>query len=369
MSKRTTLRIAAPLALLAALGLGCGWYLSNPTYSEDVMKRPANFINGKFTNTEPTTVMKTGANWDTIYQYLFKGHKDRTPPQPLPVVPMAGYAQQPASEGLRFVWLGHSSVLLELKGKRILFDPVFSERASFFPWAGPKRFQPAPILAKDLPHLDAVLITHDHYDHLDKATIKDIKDRTASFHVPLGIAALLESWGVPKTKIHEYAWWDEQEVDGMKIVATPARHFSGRGLFDRNRTLWCSWVVSRDRWKIYHCGDTGMTSQFKEIGGKYGPFDVAFIKIAAYNENWPDIHLNPEQAAEAGQDLGAKALVPIHWATFDLSLHSWYEPIERLVTATEQRNMRVITPKMGEFVDPERHENEYWWRAIASASK
>jgi L-ascorbate metabolism protein UlaG (beta-lactamase superfamily) len=369
MSKRILLMIAAPLALLTAVGLGCGWYLSNPPYSEDAMKRPANFSNGKFINTEPTTVMKPGTNWDIIYQYLFKGHKERTPSQPLPIVPMTGYAQQPASEGLRFVWLGHSSVLVELNRKRILIDPVFSERASFLPWAGPKRFQPSPIQAKDLPNIDAVLISHDHYDHLDKHTIRNIMEKTASFHVPLGVAALLRSWGVPAAKIHEYAWWDEQEVDGIRIVATPARHFSGRGLFDRNRTLWCSWVVSGDGRKIYHCGDTGMTAQFREIGKKYGPFDVAFMKIAAYNENWPDIHLNPEQAAEAGQDLGAQTLVPIHWATFDLSLHSWYEPIERLVTTAEQRDMRVITPMMGEFVDPEKHENKYWWRTIVSASK
>ncbi len=328
------------------------------------MKKPDNFSNGRFVNAEPTTVMKPGKNWDSIYQFMFKGHRHRIPDRPLPVMGMDGFAHQPPADGLRFVWLGHSSVLMELDGKRVLIDPVFSERASIFSWAGPKRFQPAPIQAKDLPSLDAVLISHDHYDHLDKATILDIVDKTASFHVPLGIAALLESWGIPKSKIHEYAWWDEHEVDGTTIVATPARHFSGRGLFDRNRTLWCSWVVSRSGKKVFHSGDTGMTAQFKEIGKKYGLFDIAFIKMAAYNENWPDIHLNPEEAVAANHDLGGRTLVPIHWATFDLSLHSWYEPIERFVRAAEQGHTRTIMPKMGEFVDPAHYENLNWWRTL-----
>ncbi|HEY6011890.1 MAG TPA: MBL fold metallo-hydrolase, partial [Nitrospirota bacterium] len=157
---------------------------------------------------------------------------------------------------------------------------------------------------------------------------------------------------VPRSSIHEYSWWDEHEVDGITIAATPARHFSGRGLFDRNSTLWCSWVVSGKGARIFHCGDTGMTSQFKEIGKEYGPFDVAFVKRAAYNDNWPDIHLNPEQAIEAGRELGGIMLVPIHWGTFDLSLHSWYEPIERFVAAAESGRNRIITPKMGELVDP-----------------
>ena len=369
MYKRLLKITIVSLVLLTAFGLGCGWYVSNSVYSEDSMNKPSNFTNGRFTNAEPTTVMKPGSNWDSIYQFLFKGHKDRTPSKPLPFVSMDGLSPQPASDGLRFVWLGHSSVLVELDRKRILIDPVFSDRASLFSWAGPKRFQPAPIKAKDLPKLDAVLISHDHYDHLDKPTIVELMEKTTSFHVPLGVATLLESWGVPKSKIHEYAWWDEHEVDGITIVATPARHFSGRGLFDRNRTLWCSWVISRNGRKVFHSGDTGMTAQFKEIGKKYGPFDLAFIKMAAYNENWPDIHLNPEQAVEAHRDLGGKTLVPIHWATFDLSLHSWYEPIERLIKAAEQDHARVITPSMGETVDPEHYENKYWWKELVSASK
>jgi L-ascorbate metabolism protein UlaG (beta-lactamase superfamily) len=328
------------------------------------MSRATNYSDGKFHNTEPTTVMKPGAFWSSAYDFLFKGHKERVPSRPLPVVPMNGYAQTTASPDLRFAWLGHSSVLVELEGKRILIDPVFSQRASFFQWAGPKRFQPAPIQADELPSLDAVLISHDHYDHLDQATIRGLADKTAGFHVPLGVGSILESWKIPASKIHEYTWWEEWTVDGITIAATPARHFSGRGLFDRFGTLWCSWIIHNGRYRIYHSGDTGMTSQFREIGAKYGPLDLAFIKMAAYNESWPDIHLNPEQAADAFGDLQGRTLVPIHWAVFDLSLHSWYEPIERLVAAAGQARARLLTPRMGELVDPETCETTFWWRPL-----
>ncbi|HYA86853.1 MAG TPA: MBL fold metallo-hydrolase, partial [Nitrospirota bacterium] len=315
------------------------------------------------------TVLKPGTHWSTIYRYLFRGNNERVPKQPLPVVSAKNSFQGPASDAARFVWLGHSSVLLELGGKRILFDPMFSERASFFSWMGPKRFQPAPLQAQDLPTLDAVLISHDHYDHLDKATVLGIAGKSASFHVPLGVSVILTSWGIPTKKIVEYAWWDEHDIGNITVAAVPARHFSGRGLFDRNKTLWCSWVVVSESGRIYHSGDTGMTDQFHEIRVKFGTLNVAFIKIAAYSENWPDIHLTPEQAIEAVNMLGGKTLVPIHWGTFDLGLHSWYEPIERLLKAAEHQNTRIITPKMGEFVDPEKYENAPWWREAKTRVK
>ncbi len=361
--------LAVSLAFLAAVGLGCGWYFSNPSISEDNMKKAKNHSNGVFVNSEPTTVMKPGTYWNTFYQYLFRGSNECAPKEPLPVVSAKNSVKGPASVSARFVWLGHSSVLLELGGKRVLIDPVFSERASFFSWMGPKRFQPAPLQAQDLPALDAVLISHDHYDHLDKTTVIELAGKAASFHVPLGVGGLLRDWGIPDTKINEYAWWDEHDMNGMTVVAVPGRHFSGRGLFDRNKTLWCSWVIIAGKGKVYHSGDTGMTAQFKEIGEKFGPFDLAFIKIAAYNENWPDIHLTPEQAVEAARMLGGKTLVPIHWGTFDLGLHSWHDPIERLVKAAELEKTRIITPKIGELVDPEKYESVFWWKDIVNQGK
>lgn len=369
MYKRAALIVSASLLVLAVLVLGSGWYLSNPALSDDTMVKAKNYSSGKFENFEPTRVLKPGTFWITSYQFMFKTHKERVPSQPLPVAMMKNYAQEPVSTDLRFVWLGHSSVLVELGVKRILFDPMLSERASFSQWVGPKRFQPAPIQARDLPALDAVLVSHDHYDHLDKITIKELAAKTSSFHVPLGLGAILQNWGIPKQKIYEYAWWDENEVDGITVVATPARHFSGRGFFDRFRTLWCSWVVIRDGHRIFHSGDTGMTAQFHEVGAKYGPFDLTFVKMAAYNGHWPDIHLTPEQAVEAHRRLGGKILVPIHWGVFDLSIHSWYEPIERLVKAAEHEGARTITPKMGEIVHPNKYKNGHWWKPLITAEQ
>jgi L-ascorbate metabolism protein UlaG (beta-lactamase superfamily) len=323
---------------------------------------------GKFYNDEPTSMFKPGDFWSSGYRFLFKRHKERVPLKALPVFTMDGYAQQPPSPGLRFVWLGHSGVLLEMSCKRLLIDPVFSERASFLRWAGPRRFQPSPVQAADLPAINAVLISHDHYDHLDKATILALADKTAGYHVPLGVAPILERWGISQAKIREYAWWEGQVVDGITLTAMPARHFSGRGLFNRFGTLWCGWSVSDNRYRIYHSGDTGMTAAFRKIGVMNGPFDLAFIKIGAYDQCWPDIHIDPEQAVAAFLELRGQALVPIHWGVFDLGLHSWYEPIERLVKAAEQVRARILTPQMGELVVPNRHENTYWWRTFMPSS-
>jgi L-ascorbate metabolism protein UlaG (beta-lactamase superfamily) len=316
----------------------------------------------KFHNAEPTSVFKPGDFWSSGYRFIFKRHKERAPKQALPVVSMSRYALEPASPDLRFAWLGHSGVLLEMGGRRLLIDPVFSERASMVQWAGPRRFQPSPLQAVDLPAVDAVLISHDHYDHLDRATIRSLAGKSAAFHAPLGVAAILDGWGIPRTKIYEYAWWNEHTVDGITITAVPARHFSGRGLFKRFGTLWCGWSVNNSRHRVYHSGDTGMTTAFREIGVMKGPFDLAFIKIGAYDQSWPDIHLDPEQAVAAFLDLRGQSLVPIHWGVFDLGLHSWYEPIERLVRATGRARARVLTPLMGEMVDPDNYENTCWWR-------
>jgi len=364
MRTRTILKTAGAGAAAAAFLFGCALLFSNSPSTEESVTKANNFSDGIFHNIEPTTVIKPGKAWSATYEFLFKGHRDRSPGQPLPVVSLSGYAQQQASPELRFAWLGHAAVLIELAGKRLLIDPAFSERASFFPWMGPKRFQPPPLPAREFPALDGVLISHDHYDHLDEATIRALADKTAFFHVPLRVGLILESWGIPKSKIIEYAWWDEHNIDGLTIAAVPARHFSGRSLFNRFSTLWCSWVVLDERHRIYHSGDTGRTSSFKDIGAKYGPFDVAFVKMSAYHDNWPDIHLNPEEAVSAFLDLKGAALVPIHWGVFDLSTHSWYEPIERLVKAAEKAQADILTPRMGELVVPGAYENTYWWRSF-----
>jgi len=328
------------------------------------MRSSKNYVNGVFVNSIPTGMIKAEKRWGLVGKYLNGGDDDRAPSKPLPLAKMENFPDRSHPDAFRFVWLGHSSVLMQIDGKTLLTDPMFSKRASPIQWIGPQRFQPAPVKPDDLPRLDAVLISHDHYDHLDKGTITKIAVKTQRFYVPLGVAAILEKWGIDKEKIIEMDWWDESTASGLRIAATPARHFSGRGLFDRFSTLWCSFVIVGRREKIFFSGDTGATPDFQAISAKYGPFEVAFIKMAAYNEAWPDIHLTPEQAIEAHRDLKGKYFVPIHWGAFDLGLHSWYEPIERLLKAGQPENVRIIAPKMGETVDVSTFDNTYWWRGL-----
>ena len=301
-----------------------------------------------------------------IKKYLRGGQEHREPSNPLPIVPLSkADFSNPPSEELRLAWLGHSSVLIEFEGKRYLIDPMFSQRASFVQWFGPKRFHPAPLNAENVPDLDAVIISHDHYDHLDKYTINELSNRTQKFYVPLGIGAILESWGIDTNKIVELDWWDEVKDGKIKLVSTPARHFSGRGLFNKNETLWSSWLFVGEKYRIYFSGDTGMFPEFSKIGELYGPFDVTFMKIGAYDETWPDIHITPEEAVQAHIQLNGRRLIPIHWGTFNLALHSWYEPVERLTSAAESANIDVSIPQAGEIVSLTVFEKDkYWWQQI-----
>ena len=229
-------------------------------------------------------------------------------------------------------------------------------------WAGPKRFHPVPVEIEELPELDGVIISHNHYDHLDKAAIQALANRDQDFFVPLGVGDYLVKWGVKRSKIFEFDWHDEKKIRDIAVVSTPARHFSGRGLFDNGKTLWCSWALIGEKYRIYYSGDTGFTPEFNEIGSVHGPFDLTFIKIGAYDALWPDIHLNPEEAVQAHGKLKGKVMVPIHWGTFDLGLHSWYEPPERLVRRAAEEKIKFIIPGIGEIVDPEKYRNTFWWR-------
>jgi L-ascorbate metabolism protein UlaG (beta-lactamase superfamily) len=322
-----------------------------------------NYKNGKFLNAVPNKEYSFGDYVKMTKDFLFGDKDGRVPEQPLPVAAPEGFTSPPAS-GIQYVWLGHSSLILELEGKRFLLDPVFSERASFTRWMGPKRFHPTPVALEELPHIDAVLISHNHYDHLDRMVIEYMTGKDVKFHVPLGVANLLMKWGVKKDNIVEQDWWDEAKVGGIRVVATPARHFSARGLFDRDEAFWVSWSIVGARQKAFFSGDTGMTPQFSEIGERLGPFDITFIKIGAYDEQWPDIHLNPEEAVRVHVMLKGNQLVPIHWGTFDLALHGWQEPIERIIVAAEKEKVSIITSMIGETVVPSEHENSYWWRSL-----
>ncbi len=285
-------------------------------------------------------------------RFFFGEQIDKEPTAPLPTVPLNGNSfDNPPAEGYRVTWLGHSTLMVEIDGLRIMTDPVFSDRASPFKSLGPKRFQPLPIDLADVPALDAVIISHDHYDHLDMAAIKALKDRVEKFYVPLGVGAHLRKWNVSGDKIVELDWWGETNVTAeVKLVAAPARHFSGRGMFDKNQTLWASWIIAGSQHRLFFSGDTGMHEGFNEIGRRYGPFDLAMMENGAYNKDWPNVHMSPEETVEAAQMIGAKTVLPIHWGTFDLANHPWYEPANRVRELSAQNNVTLAQPRPGEAV-------------------
>lgn len=262
-------------------------------------------------------------------------------------------------------WFGHSTVLLQVDGKLVLTDPVLSERASMFPFMGPKRFDYSYHLAvQDLPALDVVLISHDHYDHLDYESIQALSEKTSQFLVPLGVGAHLEAWGVPATKIKEMDWWQETSNGSVTFTCTPSRHFSGRALSDRNSTLWSSWVIAGEHQKLYFSGDTGYGPHFAEIGQRLGPFDFTMMECGAYSQYWDNIHLMPEETAQANLDLQGRVMMPIHWGKFNLSLHAWKEPVLRLLPAAEALGQEVVTPVQGQRIYiPGTPSTEHWWEA------
>ncbi|MEI8597954.1 MBL fold metallo-hydrolase [Vibrio sp. M60_M31a] len=275
--------------------------------------------------------------------------------------------RQPKSDFL--YRLGHSSVLMHIDSNWILTDPVFSERASPIQWAGPKRFHPAPITANSLPYIDIVIISHDHYDHLDKATIKAIDEKVGVFVTPLKVGDRLQNWGISREKIIQLDWWQSVSLNNIEFVSTPSQHFSGRGLLDRNQTLWSSWVILGSKHRIFFSGDSGYFSGFKSIGERYGPFDFTLMEAGAYNSLWSDIHMMPEESVQAHIDLQGKFMIPIHNGTFDLSMHPWYEPLERISAITANRGVQLVTPAFGEQVvlDAPSLKNRWWLEQSANS--
>lgn len=327
------------------------------------IQRSSNHRDGVFVNTVATHLMGTKGFWETIDRQL-NGEEKRRPDAPLPVVSLEpGLLKTTPKSGLRVTWMGHSSLLVEVDGYRVLTDPIWSERCSPVQSIGPQRFHRPPIALDALPKVDAVVISHDHYDHLDEQTIRALAKTGVTFYVPLGVGVHLEVWEVDRAQIVELDWWERASINRLTLVATPARHFSGRGLLDRNRTLWASWAIIGPEHRVYFGGDTGMFPGFKEIGDKLGPFDVTLMPIGAYNVNWADIHLNPEEAVRAHLMVRGKRMLPIHWGTFNLALHDWFEPPERLVRAARRWGVDLLLPKVGQAIAiPEEQPVVRWWR-------
>jgi L-ascorbate metabolism protein UlaG (beta-lactamase superfamily) len=336
------------------------------------VKASARYADGSFHNTRAVSPgLKRGTVAPTVREYLCGGQR-REPPGPLPSTsPLARWAQ-PVETGLRATWLGHSTVLLEVDGARVLTDPVWGERVSPVTFAGPKRFQPVPVSIDALPHLDAVIISHDHYDHLDHPTILELARRDVPFITSLGVGAHLEAWGVPAARITELDWWEHVEVGraGLSITAAPSQHFSGRSLGGRNGTLWSSFAVRGARHAVFFSGDTGLTPEYDEIRRRLGPFDLVMLEVGAFHPAWGDIHLGPENALEALSLLGGGSLLPVHWGTFNLAMHAWDEPAETLIRLATTRGTHLVMPRLGEAVEPSRAERVApWWRAAGSASE
>jgi L-ascorbate metabolism protein UlaG (beta-lactamase superfamily) len=325
------------------------------------------FVNGRFQNLEPTALMPAG-RWPWAMKELFFGAEMRAPVCPLPMVTDTGSRLvTPPATGLRVTWLGHSTTLIEIDGARVLTDPIWSERASPSTWVGPKRFHPPPLALDALPALAAVIVSHEHFDHLDEQTVRALAARGVPFHVPLGIGAHLRAWGVPGAQITEHDWWDGATLPGsdVRVVATPSRHFNGR-LPGRTGALWTSWSIVGPRHRVFFSGDTGPTESLREVARREGPFDVALLEVGQWNAAWGDIHLGPLGALDAFARSGAKVLIPIHWATFQLAYHAWSEPAETLITEAAKRGVPVLTPLLGQPVEPAASPlpaTSAWWRA------
>ena len=348
--KRIALAILALLvALVLALLQSTDWLASFGGRPEGArlarIHASPQWVNGRFRNKQ-TSPLVTTSNREMLRRWWF-GKEQREPLHPIPVV----HARPANASPLRATWLGWSTVLVEIDGRRVLTDPVWSERCSPSTLIGPKRFHEPPIALADLPHIDVVVISHDHYDHLDMSAVRTLAARGTHFVVPLGIGAHLERWRVPPARITELDWNESIRIAGLTITATPSRHYSGRRRSD-NQTLWASWVVKGPQHRFYFSGDTGYFDAFTPIGRDHGPFDLTLIKIGAYDPSWSGIHMNPEEAVQAYIDLGSHGvMLPVHWATFNLAFHPWREPADRTVAAARKAGITLVMPRPGEPID------------------
>lgn len=368
-TKKTMKLSTVFLAVIILIGILFGQSCSSATYSkEDVNMEKINeskqYKDKKFVNYKPSPDWGFFKMFPIMWDFLVTNN-DRKPSVELPTKQVNFSQITNAKENeLKVTWIGHSSQIINIDGKIILADPIFEKQTAFM---GPSRYNgDVPLNIDKLPEIDVVLISHNHYDHLNSYTIENIHHKVRLFIVPLLVGAELEKIGVSREKIIELDWWEETvQVDEFMIVLTPTQHFSGRSLFDRDETLWGSYVVQGPHHKIYFSGDSGYFDGFKEIGEKYGPFDYTFMECGAYNEKWYSVHMMPEETAQAHIDLRGKIMQPIHWGTFDLALHSWYDPMVRVAKAADSLGIKLSTPIVGETITiDENLDTERWWERV-----
>ncbi|MEN8799236.1 MAG: MBL fold metallo-hydrolase [Flavobacteriaceae bacterium] len=364
----------AILVIIAIVFIGYSLFVGYyPSFGGDVDKalkieysKSENYRNGAFMNRK--NVPEKFGFWQTLSiarKFFFTQVPNGAPKNPIPVQPLDSTGIANYEGKTRLIWFGHSAFLLQMQGRNILLDPMFGETPAPHPLLGRNRFSgPLPIEIEKLPQIDAIIISHDHYDHLDYESIMKLKDKVEMFYTPLAVGVHLKAWGVEEDKIIELDWWQEARYLNLEFICTPAQHFSGRKLKNRQSTLWSSWVIRSDKESIFFSGDSGYGPHFKEIGEKYGPFEFAMMECGQYNELWPDIHMFPEETIQAGMDIGASALMPIHWGAFQLALHSWTDPIERAVIKAGQLNSILVTPKIGQpiMIDSLEGLDTSWWK-------
>ncbi|MGF1426281.1 MBL fold metallo-hydrolase [Kitasatospora sp. LaBMicrA B282] len=336
---------------------------------DDRIRNSPQYADGTFHNAPSTLAREPqvrGAGDPNPFVRFLSDRAGRTPEGTVPVVRDAGAKHRPAAEGVAVTWYGHASALVELEGARVLLDPIWSERCSPAAQLGPKRLHPVPVALEELPAVDVVLISHDHYDHLDMHTVKRLlRSQSAPFAVPLGIGGHLRRWGVPEHRIIELDWDETCTLGELTVTLTAAHHFSGRSLA-RNTTLWGSWVIAGRTRKVFYTGDSGYFEGYAAIGAQHGPFDAALVQIGAYDRYWADIHLTPEDAVLAHRELTGGLLIPVHWCTFNLGLHPWAEPVERLLAEAKAQGVAVAVPRPGERIEvADPPELDRWWAELA----
>ena len=317
----------------------------------------------KYMNQIPTDVSFNPKDIIGLMTDYFKMKTKLRPIKNLPIV-----LSNKDNESLESVtWFGHSASLLKIEGKKLLLDPMFGDASSPFPVFNSKRYSGAFSLEReDLQEIDAIIISHNHYDHLNYKSIMRLKDRAKHFYVPIGVARYLIKWGVSPNKISEHNWWDEITFDNIKLVCAPARHFSGRSMTDKDRSLWCSWLILGQETKVFFSGDSGYAPHFKEIGNKYGPFDLTLMECGQYDTRWSAIHMLPEETVQAHIDVKGELLVPIHWGAFTLALHEWSDPIERVTKEANRLGVNIATPQIGEAItlQSKDYPTSAWWREV-----
>ena len=333
------------------------------------IRNSGNFSGGKFNNPVPTSMKMSPKTMAGLLVEQIKGNPGRRPENELASEPLDGL-DAPEADPLQVTWFGHSAFMLRIHGSTLLFDPMLGNAPSPVPAFGGKRYG-RPIEIDRIPAVDAVVISHDHYDHLDYGSIKKIKDRVGRFFVPLGVGAHLERWGVEPNKIKEHDWWEETEFQGLVLTSAPARHFSGRGLTNRNSTLWCSWIVRAPEARVFFSGDSGYGPHFAEIGDKYGPFDLTLMECGQYDERWAAIHMLPEETVQAHLDVKGKRMIPVHWGAFTLAMHHWTDPAERAVKAAKARGVAILTPKIGQTLAIGESDipTAAWWRTAGAMGR